>query len=658
VDEISLAERRKRRACYLEACFATWSILPPDQWAQTVRRMPAKHGASRPFSFDYAPYQRKMFDALFDRRNQETVFQLYSRGGKSEVVLNAVGYWIDEDPSDMFVMWPTLGQGKKWSKDQLMRELIDPTPELHAKIGDGTGRRKSDNTLLHKIYAGGLIDIVGANSPGDIRRAKGNRLYADEIDAIVEIESDEGDQLKQFKGRGDEFPDTREVYCSYPSLKGKSRIEAKLLKTDYNEWWVTCEICGGEPFIMHRSQIVYEPARPQDARLRCPRCADLLTDHQRYTMSRAGEWRPRYEFIGKKGFHANALLWPHAVDEVKYPGGFLQLVAQEEIDVETSDNPERSRRVMVNRRDAETYQSAGDAKPEHSALFLRREEYDPAQLLPAGVLLIVFFVDVQFDRLELFIEGHGENQQVWALDYQVIKGGKGAPLVKPDQGVWAELDRILLSTSYAHPSGKILRPAGGLVDAGNWRDHVFDFTRPRARRKIHASRGDTELSRPLVERRARREGKHKTPVWVLGTNAAKEVIYQRLAQDNLQSTGYRHYPALGQFSEQFFKMLLAENSEDRQGRDGQWHKWFGCEQGVRNESLDGAVGCMAAEKILKPKYALLAVELRVPEPGEKAGKPAPSPAASEKPVGKPAPRRGFVTQGVKRVGGFVGGWKR
>jgi phage terminase large subunit GpA-like protein len=658
VDEISLAERRKRRTQYLDRCFSTWAIKPPAEWAVQVRRMPAKHGASRPFSFDYAPYQRAMFDSLFDPTVQESIFQLYSRGGKSEVVLNAIGYWIDELPSDIFVMWPTLGQAKKWSKDQLQRELIDPTPSLGALIGDGTGRRKSDNTLLHKIYPGGLIDMVGANSPGDIRRAKGNRLYADEIDAIVEVQSDEGDQVKQFKGRGDEFPDTREVYCSYPSLKGKSRIEAKLLESDYNEWFVTCPICGGEPFVMHRRHLVYDPENPAGARLACPRCTDHLDDAQRVTMARAGEWKPRNPFRGKRGFHANALLWPHATDPLKFAGGFLQLLAQEEIDVEKSDNPERSRRVMVNRRDAETYQAASDVKPEHSVLFERREDYDPDVMLPAGVLLIVFFVDVQANRLELFIQGFGENQQVWDLDYQVIKG---SPLVQPHQGVWAELDRILTTTTYSHPSGKILRIAGGLVDCGNWADHVHAFTRPRARRRIYSSRGSTELSRPLVEKRARKEGKHGTSVWHLGTHIAKEIIYQRLAQDNPVSTGYRHYPRKGQFSEVFFKMLLAEDSEDRQGRDGNWHKWFGCEKGVRNEALDGTVGCMAIEKILRPNYSKLARELRVLEPGEKPtpiASPGNTPDASGKSPTASKPVRRFVNPGGAKPGGFVSGWRR
>src|SRR5947207_7672278 len=114
-------------------------------------------------------------------------------------------------------------------------------------------------------------------------------------------------------------------------------------------------------------------------------------------------------------------------------------------------------------------------------------------MLPAGVLAIFFFVDVQGDRLELFVDGYGLKNQVWGLDYQVIKG---TPLAPPDQGAWAELDRVLRMTRYAHPSGKYLsliggelkefKNNGGLFDCGYKPDNVFAFTRPRSALRIFA----------------------------------------------------------------------------------------------------------------------------------------------------------------------------
>ncbi len=647
VDLVSLASLRAGIRDLLNRNFQPWSVMPPVKWVENTRRMPDEHGATKPFTFDYAPYEREMFDECFKARNQEVVFQLYSRGGKSEVVLNVLGYMIGQRPCRLGVMWPTLGQAKKWSKDDLQGSLITPTPSLLELCGDGTGRRKTAATILHKLFSGGLIDIVGANTPGDLRRMKARVLYADEIDAINEIESDEGDQLAIFKRRGSEYADTIEIYCSYPSVKRRSRIEAKLLETDYRQWNVTCALCGGAPYVMHRSQLRYDATAPQNARLECPNCGGLLDDAQRRSMMLSGAWVPTKAFSGRAGFQANGLLWPHPTDPLKYPGGFLQVLAQQEIDVERSDNPERSRRVLVNTVDAETYEAEFEHRPDHTKLFLRREEYDPRVMLPAGVLAIFFFVDIQSDRLELFVDGYGQKNQVWALDYQIIKG---TPLAPPDQGCWAELDRYLAQASYPHASGQYLRITGGLIDCGYKPDHIFAFTRPRSRLRIYASRGATTLSKPLIGRRAKKEGNPPSKVWEIGTNEAKDIIYQRLELDNQAANGYCHFPKLGQFSEQYFAMLTAEDSEMKRAGDGKFYRAFFCDKGVRNEALDGRVGTMAAERIARPNYARLAETLSGGGMGPDSNR-----AAQESLPATPPTQRPFV-QPLRRRGGFVRGW--
>jgi phage terminase large subunit GpA-like protein len=655
IDDLeSRGSLRESVVSLLDRNLSFWSVMPPLAWATSVRRMPDEHGATKEFSFSYAPYELEMFSECFNARNQEVVFQMYSRGGKSEVVLNVLGYVIDQRPCRIGVMWPTLGQAKKWSKDDFQISLIEPTPPLLDLVGDGRGRRKSDNTLLHKLFAGGLIDIIGANAPGDLRRMKARVLYADEIDAICEISSDEGDQLAIFKKRGSEFADTIEIYCSYPSLKRRSRIEAKLLETDYRQWLVTCVLCGGEPFVMHRNQLRYDREKLHETRFECPRCGDLLSDAHRYEMMKAGAWKATREFRGKAGFQGNAMLWPHPVDPTKYPGGFLQMLAQQELDAEKSDNPERSRRVLVNTVDAETYEAEFEHKPEHTKLFLRREEYDPRVMLPAGVLAVFFFVDVQADRLELFIDGFGQKNQIWGIDYQVIKG---TPLAPADQGCWAELDRILSTAKYPHPSGRYVSISGGLIDCGYKPDNVFAFTRPRARSRIFASRGATTLGKPIIGRRAKREGNPPARVWELGTNEAKDIIYQRLDLDNSAANGYQHFPKLGQFSEQYFSMLTVEDSEMKRAGDGKFYRAFFCENGVRNEALDGRVGTMAAERIVKPNYKKLAefYAVNVPKKAQDAEEIKPNSEQKENVLH--GTKRRFVSSTIKRPGGFARGWR-
>lgn len=243
-----LYDRLRKRA------YARLSTLSEREWAETIMRVPGEHGSTDPFSFSYAPYQLEPYLALFDRRNIEVDLQFFSRGGKSRIILTGIGFHIARRPCRIAVMWPVEGHAKKWSKYDFMGELIEPTPELAALIEDATGQRKSRNTILDKPYPGGLIQMLGANAPGSMRRIKARLLAADEIDAIQIMETDEGDQLKIFAKRGDEFPDTIQVYSSYPSLKGKSRIEAKLLQSDLRLWVSHCPKCG-DPIVLHRTGV-------------------------------------------------------------------------------------------------------------------------------------------------------------------------------------------------------------------------------------------------------------------------------------------------------------------------------------------------------------------------------------------------------------------
>ena len=481
------------------------SLLPFLEWVQDTLRLPDAKGNPQPFSFCFAPYQKETAEAIFDPRNQEVIFQLFSRGGKTRILLAAIGYCIAQLRRRIVVMWPTQGQGKRWSKDEFSGDLLRWNPDIAGLFRDGEGRRRGSNTTMHKEFLGGILAIVGANVAGDIRREKGSLLYVDECDAIPPYANPEGDPLKILKKRGSEFADVIAVFCSYPSVKGRSRIEAMLAKTDCRQWFVRCLLCDGEPFIMHRtgldpfndkfkrSKLLYDPDRPQDARLECPNCRGHLDDTARYRMMMGGDpknprfdlWKPTRPFGGKAGFHANSLLWPHP-PKPSFPGGYLQELAQEMIDVEHADNPKNAERVLINTCDAETFAHECEAKAAYSTLYLRREDYHPDEMLPAGVLFILAFWDVQKDRVEGEIVGYGLNAQTWGLGYHVIKG---SPLVPPNVGVWAEIERIHRMTNFPHPGGRNLHVSGGLVDCGSWKDFVCAFTRPRARLKIFASRG-------------------------------------------------------------------------------------------------------------------------------------------------------------------------
>jgi len=587
--------------------------MPPDVWAEEIYRLP--NGGR--FKWEFAPYSRTMFLSMFDRQTIETDFQMYSRGLKSTVILLAIGFVIDQAPRRILSLWPSQGQSEKWSKDNLCGELLNTTAPLNY-LGNDSGRRNSTNTITHKSFPGGLIDIFGANAPGDMRRAKGSFLYADEIDAIGTETTDEGDQLAIFSKRADEYADAIRVFASYPGLKGHSRIQAKIDESDGNQWFSTCARCGGEPFVMARPLLRYDPDRPETARLECPRCKAHLTDTERYIMAHKQGfdcWKPAREFRGKRGFFGNAMLWPHPVDLQKYPGGFLQMIAQAEIDAEKSQNPPRAWRVLVNTVDALPFDPASENEtpPEWQVIFNRREDYEIA---PAEALVLTAFVDVQVNRLEVGWFATGEDGQMWGLDHATIDGNTKA-LDVWRTGLCTELKR-----TFPHALGGRMKLDMCFVDGGWAAEYVYGFMQWLAANPVEGVTGRTRASKGI--------GKHGHPIidrvwrtiarnlkgYHMGTWEAKDLINQRLRMSPDEAgvfpPGFIHLNK--NFDEEFCRQLCTAVPtlvfETVQGQPEEVKKFLN-EGHFKDEALDIAVGNLAAFRLRRWNFEAKRQELTV-----------------------------------------------
>ena len=587
------------------------------QWAEDVRRM----DGGRRFRFDFAPYQREMIQAPYEENVQMVVYMLASRLGKTEVMMNVIGHGISESPRRILVMYPTISQAEKWSKETLMSELVAPTPAIDRLIGDGAGRRKSGNTILHKLFPGGLMNVFGSNAPGEMRRAKGNLLLADEIDSIVGSESDEGDPLEIFWVRGSEYPDAIKIAASYPSVRGRSKIESLMFQSDWRVWLSACIHCNKE-FQMHRSQLRYKENEPEKAILECPECSKAITDKQRVEMSlHRSRWNATKSFKGVVGFQGNRMMSPHPVQ--KGFASHLHWAAAQEISANQNDNPEKALRVLINTFDGETYQPPEEEKPDPGELhkecydYLKRDSENRI-ILPEGVLLVTFGCDVQGNRLEMEFVGHGLSGQTWGLGYHVIPGETTEP------EVWAKLDKLSVS-EFVHPSGHILKAAAGFIDSRYRGDFVLSWTRQRQARRIFPIIGSTVLGKPIVTKAAK---KGKDKIWEIGTHEAKSLIYQRshLRRDPGSSEiphGYQHFPVGFGYQEKYFQQLLVEEVELKKASDGDFYQFFSNPQRLRNEPLDVRVYAMAAAMSLNPAYKMIAKKYA--KKGEKQQEVAPEP---------------------------------
>lgn len=97
---------------------------------------------------DRAPYQREPMDACGDPAIERVVLMWASQTGKTELLLNLIGYVADLAPGPMMMVQPTIEMAEAYSKDRVA-PMIRDTPRLTHLFGDPTSRN-SGNTLRHK----------------------------------------------------------------------------------------------------------------------------------------------------------------------------------------------------------------------------------------------------------------------------------------------------------------------------------------------------------------------------------------------------------------------------------------------------------------------------------------------------------------------------
>ena len=116
-----------------------------------------------------AEYQRGIMDAVSDPANEQVVLMVASQTGKSEILLNTLGFYIDQEPSPILVVQPRVDDAKAFSKDRIAPMLRD-TPVLRGKVAEARAR-DSGNTTLHKALAVGtpIPTPSGWTTMGDIQ---------------------------------------------------------------------------------------------------------------------------------------------------------------------------------------------------------------------------------------------------------------------------------------------------------------------------------------------------------------------------------------------------------------------------------------------------------------------------------------------------------
>lgn len=573
----------------LARCVAT--LKPPpeltlSQWADRYRMLSAESSAEPGrWHTDKAPYQREIMDAIGDAHIRRVVIMCAAQLGKTELLLNILGYFMAYAPAPILVMQPTLDMGQTFSKDRLA-PMIRDTPVLRGLVD--VKSRYAGNTILKKNFPGGHITIVGANSATGLASRPIKVLLADEVDRYPGSAGTEGDPLSLAQKRQTTFWDKKTVMVSTPVIKGHSRIETEYNQSTREEWNVPCPECGHyQPFVW--ANLIFDPDDLQkEIVYKCERCGCVANEYRWKQQSQQGRFVAENPGAETRGFHLNTLAstfcgWKEIVQKF--------IVAKEQLD---QGNPE-GMKVWVNTELGETWEERGE-QVEDTELFNRREIYDA--VVPEEVLVLTAGVDVQDDRFEVEIVGWGVGKESWGIRYQKIYGD----MLK--EQVWEDLDAFL-QTVWCKKDGTALRIISCCIDSGGHHtDQVYRFTKERYERGVWAIKGKGGAEVPYI-RNPTTNNRVKTPLFIIGVDAGKALLYQRL-RHNTKGPNYCHFPANEEagYDETYFKGLTSEKMVVRFRKGRSVTVWeLKDSKYKRNEPLDLRNYATAALEIANPVLA-------------------------------------------------------
>ena len=596
--------------------------LDVSEWADAHRYLARGTSAEAgKFSCDRLPYQREPMQSLTDPTAAGVVLMMGAQMGKTEILLNAIGYFIDAQPSPMLVVYPTLDVARKFSTKKLA-PMVAESPRIAGRVRDPR-TRDSGNTILSKEFRGGSLVLAGSNSPASLRQLSCRVVVQDEIDSYEPSAGAEGDPCTLADARAMNFHDAVLVKASTPTIRGASRIEAAYEDSDCRQWHCPCPYCG-EFQVLKWAQVKWPEGNPEEAYYLCEHCEREISDLERVQMVLAGKWIAQHPERRVRGYHLNGL--NRIMGRKKQFASYLHEFVVQFLDAKHSGREHL--KVWTNTFLAETWEEQGERISLTTAME-RAEDYktDP---LPEGVGVLTAAVDVQKDRLEFEVMGWGVAEESWGILRGAIHGDPEG------LDVWKDLDD-LLHRKWNHPSGSRLSIAAACIDSGYATQTVYRFTKPRQSRRIFAVKGSSAAGAPLISKRFLKQG--RTTLFLVGGQVAKDSIFARLKSEEV-GPRYMHFPVGYGYTEEFYRQLTAEEIRTRMknGFPVRYYKKLR----ERNESLDIRVYNMAALEILNPNMERIMAGLQVEQ---KSQEEADEPLTVKSPT-KP-----------KKSGGFANSWK-
>lgn len=512
---------------------------PPDrmtvsEWADKYIYIPAQTSitsANMKWKTDLTPYLREIMDTYNDPYIEEVVFCKSTQVGGTVMLLNILGYIIDQEPSSMLVVYPTVDLAE-YVSDNRIKPMIELCEPLKLKF------QAKESQKLKLQFPGMYIALVGANSPAPLASRPIGKIFFDETDKYPESTGIESDPISLGTERSKNFRDRKIYKISTPTLEHRQIWQALITSEVIKQYYVPCPHCrhmqtfklGQIKWPEEVNEIAdnIEKARMVEelAWYECEECKGVILDKQKAQMLKEGEWRPvKYERETEKfipasmpkgkvrrvGYHLNTIYSPW-VSFGKVASKFIM----------SKDYPSELMN-FVNSWLGEPWRSKTNIFK--SAYVLKQSHGGERGYVPydAGECILTAGVDRQKDHFWYVIHAWGERFTGKLVDYGRVE-------------TWAELEEVLVMRQYYNTKGQAFVIRRAFIDSGYDTDAVYDFCAMNRDICVPAKGANRKLSAPIhittIERRkSGRQWVDGLKLYEVDTDHFKDFIFGRLGRN-------------------------------------------------------------------------------------------------------------------------------
>jgi phage terminase large subunit GpA-like protein len=455
--------RRKRPKWFPEElrAFKPPEKLTVSEWADKYRILDEKISA-RPgkWKTDYTPYLREVMDTHNDSDIEEVVFCCASQVGKSETLNNIVAYVVDQDPSPMLVVYPTL-ELAGWVSNNRLQPMLKLSPAISEAFDESASK------MLELQFVGGYLVLSGANSPASLATRPVRIVLFDETDKYPDFSGKEADPISLGEERQKTFWNKKTYKTSTPTTEFGPIWQAFQAVNIRKHYYVPCPHCGHyQQFLMKQIKWPKNERNPETVRdiawYECEKCKGVIEDKHKPQMLKFGEWRAENEFMGRirsLGYHLNSIYSPWLT---------FGDVASEFL--KSKDFPEKLRN-FVNSWLGEPWKAK--AHTMKSDVVLKSAWTHKKGAVPEGAVFLTAGVDVQQDHFWFAVRAWGENVTSWLVDWGRIEAWP--QFTEGKEIVWPELTELLRTTRYRGQTGLEYAISLACIDSGFKTDEVYQY---------------------------------------------------------------------------------------------------------------------------------------------------------------------------------------